>query len=558
MAAVISLCMMFGCAAPAWAANDGDLQTLKQQMDQALADYDQAKAEMKTADAANTQAVAALKPAKAELDAANKAVEDLQGTSQPLQKTSRDFLQWLQSQQLDAAQASDVGRALSTFDQAPQTVSQYTKFGNPDDATSLENMVTVTNGFLEKTASLRASDGGSSTMISMTNMVYAQLNANYAAYNYNHSGWYPGAENLAWGAPDPFYGWYEDEKKLFDQAATSSPALESCRYMSSCAARVPGAGHYLNIVNTRFSAIGLAFSYLGPQVSWAYDAGPSGGAFTVDEYQRYLKQYADTEGGGSSEWVAAKNRQEQAQKAYDEALRTQGLAQTKYENALKTAQEKWKVYNAAKKAYEDAGGDKTPDPDKPGENIKPVGSFSDVSASTAHYQDIMWLANNGISAGWDNPDGSKAFRPMAEVTRQDYAAFLYRLAGSPAIGTTSRSFSDVNAATPHHDAILWAASNGIINGYSDGTFRGTDSILRQDAVVMIHRLARTPGSMSVLLPFPDAASLYPNFRSAITWAKDVGITDGYPDGTFGVGRTIIRQDLAAFLHRAEPYVAGKW
>lgn len=49
----------------------------------------------------------------------------------------------------------------------------------------------------------------------------------------------------------------------------------------------------------------------------------------------------------------------------------------------------------------------------------------------------MWLANNGISAGWNNPDGSKAFQPMAEVTRQDYAAFLCRLAGSPAIGTTT-------------------------------------------------------------------------------------------------------------------------
>ncbi|MBW3091306.1 S-layer homology domain-containing protein [Bifidobacterium miconisargentati] len=559
IAAVTSVCMLFGCAAPAWGATDSSTQVLKQRMEQALADYNQADADMKAADSANSKAVAELNSAKSELDAANKAVENLQGPSQGTQKTSKDFLRWLMSRGLEGSQASDVSKALDLFDQAPSRVLQYTKFGDPDDATSLSNMVEVTNGFLDKTASLRQSDGGSSTTISMTNMAYAQLNANWAAFNDAHSSWQPSAENLAWGYPDPFYGWYDNEKKAFDQAVQISPNLESCRYTSSCINQIPAAGHYLNLVNTRFSAIGLAFSKRGSQVSWAYDSGTSGGAFTISQYQNYLRQYNNEQGGGSSaELTAAKNRQAKAQTAYDEAVRNHGLAQTKYENALKDAQGKWKVYKSAKQAYEDAGGDKTPDPEQPGETIKPVGSFADVSPSTPHYQDIMWLASSGISTGWNNPDGTKVFRPTAQVTRQDYAAFLYRLAGSPAIGATSKSFSDVDASTPHHDAILWAASNGIINGYGDGTFRGTSSILRQDAVMMIYRLAGIPGDPYALLQFPDAASLTPDFRSAIDWAKYVGITNGYPNGTFGVGKTIIRQDLAAFLHRAQPQVAGKW
>lgn len=56
---------------------------------------------------------------------------------------------------------------------------------------------------------------------------------------------------------------------------------------------------------------------------------------------------------------------------------------------------------------------------------KPAGSsaFTDVSDSTAHHEDIAWLATNGITTGM--PDGS--FGVGQSVQRQDMAAFLHRL-----------------------------------------------------------------------------------------------------------------------------------
>ncbi|MGR4748726.1 GH25 family lysozyme, partial [Bifidobacterium adolescentis] len=54
-------------------------------------------------------------------------------------------------------------------------------------------------------------------------------------------------------------------------------------------------------------------------------------------------------------------------------------------------------------------------------------NFSDVDAKTPHADDIKWLVDNGIAEGWS--DGT--FRGMDSVKRQDMAAFLYRLAGSP-------------------------------------------------------------------------------------------------------------------------------
>ena len=37
--------------------------------------------------------------------------------------------------------------------------------------------------------------------------------------------------------------------------------------------------------------------------------------------------------------------------------------------------------------------------------------FADVNEKTYHVEDIIWLANNGISKGWEMKDGTLEFRP---------------------------------------------------------------------------------------------------------------------------------------------------
>ncbi|WP_368095843.1 GH25 family lysozyme, partial [Bifidobacterium adolescentis] len=106
-------------------------------------------------------------------------------------------------------------------------------------------------------------------------------------------------------------------------------------------------------------------------------------------------------------------------------------------------------------------------------------NFSDVDAKTPHADDIKWLVDNGIAEGWS--DGT--FRGMDSVKRQDMAAFLYRLAGSPEYAPGSaveKRFADVDGRTPHAKEIWWLVDNGIAEGWSDGTFRGMDSVKRQD------------------------------------------------------------------------------
>lgn len=53
-------------------------------------------------------------------------------------------------------------------------------------------------------------------------------------------------------------------------------------------------------------------------------------------------------------------------------------------------------------------------------------TFRDVSSSTPHSADIAWAAESGISTDWIESDGSRTFRGMDTVKRQDMAAFLRR------------------------------------------------------------------------------------------------------------------------------------
>ena len=178
----------------------------------------------------------------------------------------------------------------------------------------------------------------------------------------------------------------------------------------------------------------------------------------------------------------------------------------------------------------------------------------DVDSSTPHQADIIELMKSGISSGWEEPDGSTTFRPGVSVVRQDMAAFLYRLAGSPAYTPTSADkarFTDVNDGTSHAKEIWWLASTGITTGYSDGSFGVGGTVFRQDMAAFLHRFAQKfsgPSATSNGKTFTDVNASTAHAED-IAWLAKAGVTSGYADGSFGVGGTVSRQDMAAFLLR---------
>ena len=116
--------------------------------------------------------------------------------------------------------------------------------------------------------------------------------------------------------------------------------------------------------------------------------------------------------------------------------------------------------------------------------------FKDVNPSIAHYKEICWLAEKGISQGW-SVSGGKEFRPYASVARCDMAAFLYRMAGSPSYTVSGSPFIDCSEKTPHYKEVCWLASTGVSAGWdvSGGKeFRSYNNVARADMAAFLHRM----------------------------------------------------------------------
>ena len=101
---------------------------------------------------------------------------------------------------------------------------------------------------------------------------------------------------------------------------------------------------------------------------------------------------------------------------------------------------------------------------------------------------VVWAAKNGITKGYSSGPNKGKFGVGLNVTREDTVTFIYRMAGKPAYSTT-KSFKDVAKGKYYYDPVRWAAQNKITNGYSDGTFGVGKDVLRKDIVTFLYRYA---------------------------------------------------------------------
>lgn len=189
-----------------------------------------------------------------------------------------------------------------------------------------------------------------------------------------------------------------------------------------------------------------------------------------------------------------------------------------------------------------------------------VAGYSDVWESTPHAEDIEWVTTAGIAEGWKNQNGTRSFRPYAQVARCDMAAFLYRLAGSPSYEPSDEdmsAFSDVDADTPHFKEICWLASSGISTGWvsldGESEFRPNAPVARQDMAAFLRRTSSYLGhdvSVSSSAPFKDVVEGDDvNHADDVAWLASTGVSKGFGDGTFRGLDSVKRCDMAAFMKR---------
>jgi hypothetical protein len=173
--------------------------------------------------------------------------------------------------------------------------------------------------------------------------------------------------------------------------------------------------------------------------------------------------------------------------------------------------------------------------------VGPGLDFSDVSTTSVHRENILWLANRGIVQGYD--DGT--FRPGLSVTRGQLASLMARTEGlAPAEGPYD--FTDI-AGTAHAGAIQALADAGIIAGFDDGTFRPSAPVTRAQAATLLGRWLDVDEVATG--PFTDvqAGSTHAGFINAL---YELEIVTGTTATTFSPANPLQRQQTASLIARA--------
>lgn len=172
-------------------------------------------------------------------------------------------------------------------------------------------------------------------------------------------------------------------------------------------------------------------------------------------------------------------------------------------------------------------------------------SFKDVSKSNTFYNEIHYLVDKKIIAGYE--DGT--FKPAQAVTRAQAATMIGRALGLD--GTKMKTqFPDVASDSVASGYIQEAAKKGIIKGYEDGTFKPHAIVTRGQLAIFLTRAFKLTESSSVT--FKDVSSssaAYPY----IGYLVAANITLGYDDGTFRPNSAVTRGQFAAFMTRTLRY-----
>lgn len=181
----------------------------------------------------------------------------------------------------------------------------------------------------------------------------------------------------------------------------------------------------------------------------------------------------------------------------------------------------------------------------PGDPFDPVRSNKNAFEPDCHKS----LGEGGEATGYGgcrciasyHREGNECI-PGAEGWTDPYADFFEKASGNTSSSVSEikkNIFGDVASTHPYLPAIEWGKSSGVLKGYPDGTFRADNPVNRAEFLKIIIEAdsAADVSTATEQILFPDVDdSAW--FAPYVRYAKQHGIVDGYPDGTFRPDKTV--------------------
>lgn len=169
--------------------------------------------------------------------------------------------------------------------------------------------------------------------------------------------------------------------------------------------------------------------------------------------------------------------------------------------------------------------------------------FADVLSSHWATKYVTWAYQTKYVEG----TGTYAFSPATYITRGEVVAMLWKAENKPIVNYAN-PFKDVPTNYWAYDAVMWAASKGLIDT-SSSYFMPTGYASRAEVVTILYKHAKSPTvyGTSGFADVPASAA----YSRAVTWARQNKLTNGYGGSTyFRPNYAISRAEVATFLARA--------
>jgi hypothetical protein len=169
-----------------------------------------------------------------------------------------------------------------------------------------------------------------------------------------------------------------------------------------------------------------------------------------------------------------------------------------------------------------------------------VAGFGDVSSSTYYAAPVQWMVDREITTGTT----ACSYSPLDAVTRGQAAAFLWRMEGRPN-PRGGHPFNDVYVGW-QQTPVSWMYQNGITEGVTPRSYQPDALVTRGQFAAMLYRLAGEP-PVAVAFAFVDVREGWQ--LAPVAWMSNLGITKGVTPTTFRPDDPVSRAQAAAFLHR---------
>ncbi len=171
--------------------------------------------------------------------------------------------------------------------------------------------------------------------------------------------------------------------------------------------------------------------------------------------------------------------------------------------------------------------------------------YVDLDKNQWYHDGVHYCIQANIMTGISSTE----FSPNTNITRGMIAMMLWNMEGNPK-GEYRNLFTDVLPGDWYEPAVSWAAAEGIVHGFGDGTFGPNDPITREQLAVILYQYSSSSETNFDEMSFLDASQISAWAKTAVQWAVQNNVINGMGDGTVNPQGNTTRAQAATMFRNS--------